>query len=52
MADFDLIVEIGEVPAQPFREQPADGGLAGAHEADQINAGRAFQFQDHADARL
>ena len=32
---FNLLIEVEEVPGELRGEEPADGGLAGAHEADQ-----------------
>src|SRR5690606_41252507 len=32
---LDLLVEVEEVPAEDAYEPPADGGLAGGHEADE-----------------
>ena len=34
-AGFDVLIEVEEVPAQGSGEQPADGGFAGSHKADE-----------------
>ena len=36
LASFDLFIEIDKCPAQPFGQEPADGGFAGSHESDEI----------------
>ena len=39
---------IEEAPAQAMGEMAADGGFAGPHEADQVDAGRALEPEVHA----
>src|SRR5579871_4222990 len=45
---FDLAIQVEEAPAQPVRQVPPHSGLARAHEAYKVNAGRAFEFEVHA----
>ena len=41
-AALDLVVGVEEAQLQAPREQPPDGGLAGAHHADQVEVARAL----------
>jgi hypothetical protein len=36
---FDFVIAVEEFPPQHLRQSPPDGGLAGAHRADQEDAG-------------
>ena len=45
---LDLRVGIEETPAQAMRQMAAHGALAGSHEADDVDSGRALQPEDHA----
>ncbi len=38
VAEFDLVIEIEEAPAEPVCDERADGGLAGAHETGENEA--------------
>lgn len=45
---FDLFVGVEEAPAEAVREVAADGGFAGRHEPDEIDAGSALEPEVHA----
>src|SRR5581483_6711717 len=44
---FDIVVEVGESPAQLIGQHPADGRFARGHEAHHVQARRALQNRDH-----
>lgn len=43
---FDALVEIDKAPADAVGQGGADGGLAAAHETDEIDAGGSFELED------
>src|ERR1035438_3940531 len=45
---LNLGVGIEEAPAQAMGEMAADGGLAGSHEADDVDSGGALELEVHA----
>lgn len=44
---FDIVVEVGEMPADAAREQASDGGFAATHKANKIQPRCAFELEDH-----
>src|SRR5579884_218749 len=44
---LDILIDVGESPAEFVSEFAADGGLAGGHEAHQVHAGSELKLMNH-----